>query len=68
MALDTKQKRMSAINPSSPWRGPFVDATESGFDVGNRQAADLMYSGIASTAAASDGSELIMARSALSMP
>ncbi len=46
MAVDTAQKRMSAISPSCPWRGPMVDATESGFDKGNRQAADFMYSGI----------------------
>lgn len=47
MAIDSVQKRMSAMNPSSPWRGPLVDATESGFTAGNRQAADFMYSGIA---------------------
>lgn len=47
MALDTAQKRMSAMNPACPWRGPLVDATESGgFSVGNRQAAAFMYSGI----------------------
>lgn len=46
MALDTAQKRMSAMNPACPWRGPVVDATESGFGVGNRQAAAFLYSGI----------------------
>ncbi len=46
MAIDDPQKRMSALMPSLPFRGPLVDATESGFDKGNRQAADFMYSGI----------------------
>jgi hypothetical protein len=46
MAIDTKQKRMSALHPGSPWRGPLVDATESGFTQGNRQAAAGLYSGI----------------------
>lgn len=46
MALDTRQKRMSALHPASPWRGPMVDATETGFTAGNRQAADFLYSGI----------------------
>ena len=46
MALDTVQKRMSAIMPGLPFRGPLVDATESGFSKGNRQAADYHYSGI----------------------
>lgn len=52
MAVDTFQKRMSATHLSCPWRGPLVDATEVGFNVGNRQAADYMYSGIASGAVA----------------
>lgn len=51
MAVDTFQKRMSATNLSQPWRGPLVDASEAGFDVGNRQAADYMYSGISSSGA-----------------
>lgn len=46
MAIDSRQKRMSAMNPASPWRGPMVDATEAGFDLGNRQAANFLYSGI----------------------
>ena len=46
MAVDTVQKRMSAMNPACPWRGPLVDATESGFSKGNRQAADYAYSGL----------------------
>lgn len=47
MAIDTMQKRMSAMNPGCPWRGPLVDAAESGFSSGNRQAANLSYSGVA---------------------
>ena len=46
MAIDTAQKRASAMNPASPWRGPMVAAAEAGFTQGNRQAADFMYSGI----------------------
>jgi hypothetical protein len=46
MAIDTKQKRMSALNPWSAWRGPLVDAPETGFTQGNRQAAAYGYSGI----------------------
>lgn len=48
MATDTRQKRMSAIHHLCPWRGPMVDAAEAGFDVGHRQAALYIYSGIAS--------------------
>lgn len=46
MALDSRQKRMSALNLASGWRGPMVDAAVPGFTQGNRQAADFMYSGI----------------------
>lgn len=46
MAIDTRQKRMSAINLRAPWRGPLVDASVSGFSQGNRQAGAFMYSGI----------------------
>ena len=46
MAMDSKQKRMSAMNVSCPWRGPLVDAPETGTTVGNRQAAAFLYSGI----------------------
>lgn len=47
MAIDTQQKRMSAINPSCPWRGGMVEASAS-FPVGKRQAAAYLYSGISS--------------------
>ena len=46
MAINTAQKRMSAMNHGSPWRGPLVDATEASFTVGNRAAACWLYSGI----------------------
>lgn len=46
MAIDSAQKRMSAISPACPWRGPMVDSTESGFGVGNRGAAAFLYSGV----------------------
>ena len=46
MAIDSFQKRMSATNISCPWRGALVDATEAGFNVGNRAAAMYFYSGI----------------------
>ena len=52
MAMDTAQKRMSAISPGQPWRGPMVAAAEAGFTQGNRQAAAFMYSGIAAEAPA----------------
>lgn len=51
MALDTMQKRMSAMNHGSPWRGPLVDATEGGTTQGNRQAAAFMASSILAGAA-----------------
>ena len=52
MAIDSRQKRMSAILIVCPWRGPLVDASESSFTQGNRQAAALFYSGILAAAAA----------------
>ena len=50
MAIDSRQKRMSAMNLGCPWRGPLVDATEAGFTAGNRAAACWLYSGIAASA------------------
>ena len=46
MALDTAQKRMSAIAPGCPWRGPLVASAEAGFTEGNRRAAAFLYSGL----------------------
>lgn len=51
MAIDSKQKRMSALAVGCPWRGPLVDAAESGTTQGNRQAAAFAYSGILAAAA-----------------
>lgn len=46
MAMDTDQKRYSAMNTFSPWRGPA--ALPSGtISVGIRQAIAFLYSGIA---------------------
>lgn len=44
MSIDSQQKRMSAMNPRCPWRGPRVDATETGFNEGNRRSALFSYS------------------------
>ncbi len=44
MALNSRQKRMSAMNPACPWRGPLVDAVETGFNAGNRAAGAFMAS------------------------
>lgn len=45
------QRRMSAMNPGLPWRGPLVDAAEAGFTAGNRRAAMGAYSGAGTGAA-----------------
>ena len=46
MPIDSRQKRMSALFVLQPWRGGLIDATETGFTQGNRQAGAFMYSGI----------------------
>lgn len=51
MAIDTAQKRMSAMFIGCPWRGPLVAAAEVGTTQGNRQAAAFLYSGILAGAA-----------------
>ena len=43
---DTEQKRLSAMLPMMPFRGPGVWAADTGFKVANRQAAALLYSGV----------------------
>lgn len=53
MPMDTRQKRMSAMNIREPWRGALVDAPESGNTAGNRAAGAFMYSGIVGAAAVS---------------
>lgn len=50
--LDTRSKRMSGINPASPWRS-FGKGPSASFNGNERQAADFMYSGISADAAAS---------------
>lgn len=41
--MDTMQRRMSAMNPASPWRGPMVEATTAGFTESNRRGALWLY-------------------------
>lgn len=43
MAIDTEQKRFSAINPGCPWRGVNVWAPDTGFTRGNRAAGAYLY-------------------------
>jgi hypothetical protein len=50
VAVDTFQKRMSATFVGCPWRGPLVDATDSGFTKNNRYAAAFYYGGFSSAA------------------
>ena len=45
MALDTQQKRMSAMTPGCPWRGPSVLPTGT-IGQAQRQATAYLYSGI----------------------
>lgn len=45
MAVDTKNKRSSAIFPGSPWRG-MLPAPDGTIDQGDRQATAFVYSGI----------------------
>jgi len=45
--ITSRQQRMSAMMLGLPFRGPLVDAAETGFTTGNRQAAAGMYSGTA---------------------
>lgn len=50
MAIDTQDKRASAINPSLPWRGYFPQPN-SAIDQGDRQQAAALYRGILAGAA-----------------
>lgn len=51
MAVDSRDKRSSAINVSSPWRGmlPLPDGT---VDQADRQHAPFVYAGISASSAA----------------
>lgn len=51
MAIDTRNKRSSAIQPMLPWRGYFP-APDSTVDQSDRQHTALLYSGIAADAPA----------------
>ena len=44
--IGNAQKRLSAIMPMMPFRGPGVWAADTGFNVGSRQAASLLFSGV----------------------
>lgn len=39
MALDTRRKRMAAMNMGSPWRGPLIYPPSTGFDFFDRGVA-----------------------------
>lgn len=60
MAMDTAQKRMSAMHLTCPWRGPVVDAIEAGFDQGNRAAADGYYSALVGAGGGGGASERLL--------
>jgi hypothetical protein len=43
VAINSRQKRMSALQSGMPWRGPMVDAAIAGFTIGNRAAVCLLF-------------------------
>lgn len=45
MAIDTAAKRLSAMHPRSPWRGP-ATLPSGAVSQGERQSSAAMYSGI----------------------
>lgn len=47
MAIDSRDKRSSAISPTMPWRGLFPVPDGAINSAGDRQHVDLMYRGIA---------------------
>ena len=51
MAIDTADKRSSALMVSLPWRGRLPQPDGAAFSVGDRQHVGLMYSGISAGAA-----------------
>lgn len=51
MAIDTRNRRSSAINPQCPWRGMWP-APDSTIDQADRQHTLWSYAGIAAGAAA----------------
>lgn len=50
MPLDSRDKRSSAINISSPWRGMLPTPDGAALNQGDRQQVALMYRGIAAAA------------------
>lgn len=48
MAVDSKQKRFSAIGVTLPFRGAPIDPTVASFGAGDRAAAAYFYGGIES--------------------
>lgn len=49
MAIDTRNKRASALLPGLPWRG-FLPAPDSAVDAGDRLQGAFLYRGIAADA------------------
>lgn len=49
MAIDTRDKRASAIMPGIPWRG-LLPVADSGVNAGDRQQVAFLYRGIAADA------------------
>ena len=63
MAIDTRDKRASAIMPGMPWRG-LLPVADSGVNAGDRQQVAFLYRGIAADAPASAvGAEFTVPRS-----
>ena len=51
MAVDTRNKRSSAINVASPWRG-MLPAPDGAIDQADRQHVGFNYAGILATSGA----------------
>ena len=45
MAIDTRQKRMSAAEVGLPWRSSMIDPAEAGFLANQRAAVAYLFSG-----------------------
>lgn len=50
MAADTPAKRLSAMNPMGPWRGPAVITAAAPVTAGERRTLLFLYSGITGAA------------------
>ena len=66
MAVDSRDKRSSAIVPGMPWRG-LLPVPDSGVNAGDRQHVSYLYRGIAAdspvTTTAAPGAEFTVPRS-----